>query len=199
MRMASEGDSDIETLRRFIKIVDETLAESDWQGTHLLRSIEKKIRGLRDEAEQIEAQIKEDNIAKSIGVRSGDAADVQIIYVSVYQQDYNDIRKWERTLKSITDYSITRSVYKEEEQIKEMIRGRPDPNKEGYVAVMVKKEDILKGFAGKPAADKLGFELLNIKEGGIHPAGIQRFVLGEKSYEFVNGSLRLITNNASSQ
>ena len=191
----NEKDGDTETLKRFIEIVDEGLAAGEWQGTHLLRSMEKKIQALREEAVQLQNQLKEEEMAKSIGAAGGSISDLQTVYVSVYQQDFNDLRKWERTLKSITDYSITRPVYKEEEHIKEMIRGRPDPNKEGYVAVMVKNEDIVKGFVGKPATDKSGYDLLNIKEGGVRPGGIRRFVLGGKSYEFVNGSLTLMASN----
>lgn len=191
--MTGEKDPDSETLRRFIEIVDEALVAGEWQGTHLLRSMEKKIKELREEAVQLQTQLKEDVMAKSIGAGGNTHSNLETVYVSVYQQDFNDLRKWERTLKSITDYSITRPVYKEEDHIKEMIRGRPDPNKEGYVAVMVKAEDIVPGFAGKPATDKSGYDLLNIKEGGVRPAGIRRFVLGDKTYEFIDGSLKLMT------
>ena len=192
--MTNEKEGDTETLRRFIEIVDEALAAGEWQGTHLLRSMEKKIKGLREEAEQLQLQLKEESMAKSIGAGGSSSSNLETVYVSVYQQDFNDLRRWERTLKSITDYSVTRPVYKEEEHIKEMIRGRPDPNKEGYVAVMVKKEDIVKGFAGKPATDKSGYELLNIKEGGVRPGGIRRFVLGDRTYEFVDGSLVMMAS-----
>ena len=78
-----------------------------------------------------------------------------------------------------------------------MIRGRPDPNKEGYVVVLVRKQDIVKGFAGKPTSDKLGYELLNVKEGGILPGGIQRFVLSGRTYELVEGTLKLLQVDAS--
>lgn len=192
--MTNEKDGDTETLRRFIEIVDDALAAGEWQGTHLLRSMEKKIKGLREEAEQLQLQLKEESMAKSIGAGGSSSSDLETVYVSVYQQDFNDLRRWERTLKSITDYSVTRPVYKEEEHIKEMIRGRPDPNKEGYVAVMVKKDYIVKGFAGKPATDKSGYELLNIKEGGVRPGGIRRFVLGDRTYEFVDGTLKMMAS-----
>lgn len=193
--MAEENNQDRQILKRFIEIVDETLGACDWQGTHLLRSMEKKIKGLREEAIQLDSQLKEEGMVQSMGFSNVSLSGFETVYISVFLQDFNDLRKWERTLKSITDYSVTRPVYKEEDQIKEMIRGRPDPNKEGYIAVMVKKEDIVKGVAGKAATDKLGFELLNIKEGGVKPAGIQRFVLGEKSYEFVDGSLKLLSSS----
>lgn len=195
--MADEKDQDREVLKRFISIVDETLVAGEWQTTHLLRSMEKKLKGLREEAVQIDAQLKEKAMVKSLGFTSASLSGFETVFVSVYQQDFNDLRKWERMLKSITDYSVTRPVYKEEEHIKEMIRGRPDPNKEGYIAVLVKKEDIVGAALGKPATDKSGFELLNIKEGGVKSAGIQRFVLGEKSYEFIDGSLKPMISSVS--
>ncbi len=191
--MSKEKDnSELETLKRFIDIVDKTLSAGGWQETFLLQNMEKKIKELREEAIEIQNQIKTENQAKSMGVNKAQLDDLQTVYVSVFQQDYNDLRSWERTLKSITDYSVTRPVYKEEVHIQEMIRGRPDPNKEGYVVVLVKKQDIVKGLPGKPATDKLGYELLNIKEGGIRPTGIQRFVLSSRTYEYIEGSLKLI-------
>ncbi|MBX9586405.1 MAG: Dot/Icm secretion system protein IcmQ [Gammaproteobacteria bacterium] len=191
--MSKEKDnSDLETLKSFIDTVDKTLATGGWQETFLLQNMEKKIKELREEAITLQNQIKTENQAKSMGVTKTQLDDLQTVFVSVFQQDYNDLRSWERTLKSITDYSITRPVYKEEEHIKEMIRGRPDPNKEGYVVVLVKRQDIVKGLPGKPAIDKLGYELLNIKEGGIKPGGIQRFILSGRTYEYVEGSLKLI-------
>lgn len=191
--MSKEKDnSEQDTLKRFIDIVDKTLSSGGWQETFLLQNMEKKIKELRAEAVELQNQLRMDNQAKSMGVVKAQLDDLQTVFVSVFQQDYNDLRSWERTLKSITDYSVTRPVYKEEGHIQEMIRGRPDPNKEGYIAVLVKKQDIVKGLPGKPATDKLGYELINIKEGGIKPAGIQRFVLSGRTYEFIEGSLKLI-------
>lgn len=194
--MSKEKDnSELETLERFIGIVDKTISSGGWQDTFLLQNMEKKIKELREEAVELQSRIKMEKQAKSIGAVQTKLDDFQTVFVSVFQQDYNDLRSWERTLKSITDYSVSRPVYKEEEHIQEMIRGRPDPNKEGYVAVLVRKQDVVKGLPGKPATDKQGYELLNIKEGGIKPAGIQRFVLSGRTYEYIEGSLKLIQTN----
>lgn len=192
--MAVEKEIELKAVKDLIRLLDETLASEGWQETFLLRSIEKKIKALRDEAEQLQTQYSEETLAKSLGAsRGASMSSYQTVYISVFQQEFTDLRKWERTLKSITDYSITRPVYKDEIHVQELIRGRPDPNKEGYVEVMVRNEDVVKGFAGKPTADKAGYELVNIKEGGVKPAGIKRFVLGSRRYEFVDGKLILIT------
>ena len=140
-----------------------TLSDGTWEETFLLKNMKKKLSELREEARQLQQQYREEAMAKSIGAGNASMDTLQTVYVSVFQQDFADLRKWERNAKNIYRYSITRPVYKEEDHVKEMIRGRPDPNKEGYVAVMVKKEDIVKGFAGKATADKSGYELLNIK------------------------------------
>jgi len=191
--MAAEKELELKAVKDLIRLLDETLASGGWQETFLLRSIEKKIKTLRDEAEQLQKQYHEETLAKSLGAAKGASMSSYLtVYISVFQQEFADLRKWERTLKSITDYSITRPVYKDESHVKELIRGRPDPNKEGYVEVLVKTEDVIKGFAGKPTADKSGYELVNIKEGGVKPVGIKRFVLGSRAYEFVDGKLVLI-------
>jgi intracellular multiplication protein IcmQ len=190
--MGAEKDHELKALKRFVEILDETLSTGMWEETFLLKSMKKKLSELREEAQQLQQQYREEAMAKSIGAGNAAMDTLQTVYISVFQQDFADLRKWERMLKSITDYSITRPVYKEEDHVKEMIRGRPDPNKEGYVAAMVKKEDIVKGFAGKATADKSGYELLNIKEGGIRPGGIRRLVLGSRTFEFVDGALKLI-------
>lgn len=190
--MKDEKDSELQTLKRIVNIVDDALSAGEWQETFLLRSMEKKLKELRDEAVDLQNQFKLDAQAKTLGIGKGQVSDLLTVYVSVYQQDFADLKKWERMLKSITDYSVTRPVYKDEAHVKEMIRGRPDPNKEGYVAVLVKEQDVVKGFAGKPTADKMGYELLNIKEGGVRPAGIQRFVLNGKTYEYSEGTLVLM-------
>jgi intracellular multiplication protein IcmQ len=194
--MSVEKESELETLKRFVDIIDKTLATGGWQDTFLLQSMEKKIKELRDEALELQNQFKQENQAKVMGVSRVNLDDLQAVFVSVFQQDFNDLRKWERMLKSLTDYSVTRPVYKDEEHVKEMIRGRPDPNKEGYVVVLVRKQDIVKGFAGKPTSDKLGYELLNVKDGGILPGGIQRFVLSGRTYELLEGTLKLLQVDA---
>lgn len=193
-----QDEPDLKAMQELVKALDKVLGVGDWQESLFLRGVEKKVRDLRTEAAELVNQLSVKANVKTPGAaKLADSAVqslMETVYISIYQHDPNDIRKWEKTLKVITEYSVTRPIYNQEDYVQEMIRARPDPNKEAYIAVDVKTADIIKGLAGKAAADKVGHELLAIRDGGVLPRNIKKFVHAGKIYQFADGVLKLVNS-----
>ncbi|MDQ2994953.1 MAG: type IVB secretion system protein IcmQ, partial [Pseudomonadota bacterium] len=160
---------------------------------------EKKIKDMREEAAELANKIAEEATIKIPGAVKTNTTQAltETVFISIYQHDPNNLTKWEKTLKTITEYSVTRPIYREEDHVQEMIRSRPDPNKEAYVAIGVKTVDIIKGLAGKAQADKAGHELVAIRDGCVLARNIKKFVHAGKVFEFTDGALKLIQNKTS--
>ncbi len=194
--MTVQDEPDLKAMQELVKALDKVLGVGDWQESLFLRGVEKKVRDLRTEAAELVNKLSAEMNVKQPGggARSASTVDsfMETVFISIYQHDPNDLRKWEKTLKAITEYSVTRPIYRVEDHVQEMIRARPDPTREAYIAVDVKTADIIKGLAGKASADKSGHELLAIRDGGVLARHVKRFVHTGKVYEFVNGSLKLV-------
>jgi len=196
--MTVQDEPDLKAMQELVKALDKVLGVGDWQESLFLRGVEKKVRDLRTEAAELVNKLSAELNAKQPGGGAAKSAStvasfMETVFISIYQHDPNDLRKWEKTLKSITEYSVTRPIYGVEDHVQEMIRARPDPNKEAYIAVDVKTADIIKGLAGKASADKSGHELLAIRDGGVLSRHIKKFVHAGKVYEFHNGALKETT------
>lgn len=199
--MTIQQNPELKAMQDLVKALDEVLGAGTWQESLFLRGLEKRVRDLRTEAEQVLVSLTTEANLKAPGFMAAQARnkaqhETELVYISLYQQNPNDLRKWEKTLRSITENSVSRPIYREQAHVEEMIRTRPDPSKESYIVVSVKTADIIKGLVGKASVDKSGNELLAIRDGGVLSHNIKRFVHAGRAYDFIEGALKLSENTS---
>lgn len=181
--------SDREILVELINILKDLLSKGDWSASLFLKTAYKKIDNLCQRAEELLNLINHGPKKEEEHINKESEGYLKV-FVSVYQSDYNNLTKWQNTLLGITEYSVSRPIYRNEEYIEEIIRARQSFN-EGYAIVFIRETDIIPPYAGKPLMDKFGHELLTVKQGAILPENIFEFVHLEKRYFFRNGRLLL--------
>jgi intracellular multiplication protein IcmQ len=180
-------DKYIEIGRQFVATLEDLLKVGDWEASLFLRVAQKKLQELRDEAIAISEDLAE--AAKEKDEHAGKERQGYIkVYISIYQSDSHNLVKWQNTLKGISEYSVSRPIYRNEEHIQEMIRSKRSPN-EAYATVYIKESDIISPYTGKIIEDRWGHELLTIRGGTLLPANIVEFIHNDKKYTFKNGKL----------
>lgn len=175
---------------KLIQILDELLSVGDWQASLFLKTAAKQFMELRLQAQQLLAEVQRVTSIQH-QERAHAFEDARVVYISVYQAEGHDLHKWHQTLKSLTDYSLSRPVYQEEEHIRAMIRAKEQVQREGYVQVLVQQQDIVALPSDKKSYDRFGNELLTLKAGVVKPEHIVEFVHGEQRYQFQQDALVL--------
>lgn len=175
-------ERNIEINKKLIAVLDELLGVGDWQASLFLRTAGKQIQNLREQAQKLLAEVAGGIVAPRIGQETKAKDGYIRVYISLYQAEGNDNQKWYRTLKSLADYSLSRPVYLEEQQVRAMIRTKENTHKEAYVAVFIQEKDIIHLPGGRMATDRLGHELLTLKAGAVKTENIIEFVHDDKHY-----------------
>lgn len=183
-----------EILQKLTKLLDELLDSDDWNKGIYLQTISGKIKELRKEVDNLIGEISSNQNVGAVGAVTKSQGYINV-FVSLYLADAKNLMMWQRTIKRINEFSTSRPVYRNEESIKQLIRGRPDPTKEGYAIVHIKETDIMKPYSGKQLADRFGNELLTIREGVIKSDAVRKFVHGPNVYKYENEELVLETTN----
>lgn len=178
-------------------LLRDLIETGNWEASLFLRTAYKRFKELHDEAVKL---------SKKFDRVSGPSADKLhrdklkqgyiLVYVSIYQSDPLNMIKWENTLKTIREYSITRPIYSSKAHVEEAIRSKQGSFNEGYVSVYIKKEDVIPPYAGKKVEDRWGHELLTLRDGSLLPINILEFVHNDRKYEFLNRKLVLKSSNS---
>ncbi len=184
------GIDELEGSRKLISILDELLNSDDWESSLLLRTAKKHLNALKDEAKQIADSLdgREEREQVDCSLKEGHIK----VYVSLYQTEGARLKIWHDMLKSLSEYSTSRPVYKDEEQVRTAIRSKPDMQRHAYAVVIISESGII--HFEKPAVDRLGQELLTLKDSVIETKNIIEFIhANEKRYKFRNDTLVLDT------
>lgn len=183
--MATDKDQ-IERVNNLIAILKDLQGGVPEDSGLLLKNIGVRFAKLQSEAEALLAEMTGVDLKaqESASTSPTGAAGQTTVYISLFQADAENIIQWEKTLKRIGEYSLSRPIYRKVEHVAQMIRTRPDPRKEAYAAVSVADESIIRGYAGKKETDVNGNEILTLKEGAMKSSNIQQFVHGDEVFAF---------------
>jgi len=179
---------------KLLDAFDKLLASGDWEASLYLKATKKRILKLR---EQTEALLKEAQVIQAGGSEEQEgvgkklAAGQRKVYISLYQAEPDNLSKWKNILKSLPMLSISRPIYAEETHVHSMIRNKDAPQKEAYAVLLVDESDIIHAYHGKALADKLGNELLTLKQRAVRLDHIIEFVHGAKHYLYKGNELIL--------
>lgn len=185
-------DEEVQKSLEALKALDKAIEGGPWDKSLLLRAIGKKLHDARErfiEDLDLKEILEKSSASQEIAQPSLQNADFLEVYVSLYQAQGTNLQKWAAILTSITQLSITRPIYKNEEDIKASIRAKDFQANDAYVAVKVRQTDVMKSPEGKTPVDRFGRELLVLKENVVRPENISRFVHLTGEYRFVKGVL----------
>jgi intracellular multiplication protein IcmQ len=185
----SNNEMSIEVNRKLIEIFDELLVAGDWEASLFLRAMGKQVRDLREKALQLLVSATGSAAYSTSNVLEEKAGHIKV-FISVYQTEGNNLQKWHKTLKSLSDHSISRPVYREETHVQEMIRSKTDKQREAYVKILIKEGDVL-ATNTKITTDRLGNELIVLKPHTVKLENIIEFVHCQNRYRYLDDQLVL--------
>jgi intracellular multiplication protein IcmQ len=191
--MAQEDEDQKKLEEDLIKAFDEVIKDERWERSLFFRNIRKGLGDARDYLKKELGLTQEvevppptpQEIATSAALPEG----IIEIFISLYAAEGGSVNRWETILSSLSAHSISRPIYKNEQDIKDIIRGKDYQQNDAYVVIHIREAEILKPFNNKTPVDKAGRELLVIKEGAILPQNISRFVHFGSEYVYKSGRL----------
>ncbi len=176
--------------KEIVRAIDKVLKAGDWDDSLFLRNTVKPLKKIRDEAVALQKHAKMVAGETEITLRDLEE-DETLVYISVFQSEGHNIKKWELQLSSLQSHLLGRPVYEQEEDVQKVIRQKLIQTSEAYVIVAIKKEGI-QDFAYQAArVDRHGNTLLTLKEKAVKPENIFKFAHQGKRYYFVKNKLVL--------
>lgn len=92
-----------------------------------------------------------------------------IVYIYLYNAQGLVLKTWQKMLNPAVfyEYSVNRPIYTDKTHVDAFIRSKPNKVQHGYLAVVIKKQDILNGEGLEGAKDAIGNPLVKVKEGSL--------------------------------
>lgn len=174
-----------------ISAADGVLNASDWESSLFLRNTIKPLKSIRDHAVELREALGGDDLAAATHSTAPLAENCVRLYVSLYQSNGHDIKKWANQLDSIVRHMTGRPVYQDEEAVRKMVRAKCAQTSEAYVVVAVNQSKIISNANGKRRKDRFESVLIDLLPGALMRENILEFVHQNKRYYFHEGQLLL--------
>lgn len=171
-----------------IQAVDNVLNENSWDDSLFLRNTLKPLKEIREEAIRLKQEATMTVEEHKMSLR-GLTEDEMFAYISIFQSDGQNLRKWELQLNSIRSHLLGRPVYENEDDVQKVMRQKVIQTSEAYIVVAIKKEDVQNFAYQASRVDRLGNPLLTLKESAVKPENIFEFIHQGKRFFFKNGKL----------
>lgn len=183
-----------EVREKLLEIIDKAITEGHWDSSLFAKNIGKRLQEIREYVDHELPAVSNQPAAtrQSITPTVASKPGHRLLYIALYQAEGLFLDRWLSTLKLLVGHSVSRPVYAKEDEVRAMIRARPNPKKsEAYAAVWVKESDILPSHAGARTQDRLGHQLLALKENSIRLENLVAFVHDDKRYQLLEDELVL--------
>ncbi len=183
-----------------IRIVDKLIAEGQWEGSLFFEIAGKKLRDLRDrlnkKLELMGPSASQKNSTLTNNQPAISHSGLIEIYISLYNAEGNNLKKWEIILASLNRQIVSRPIYKKEKDIADIIKAKNNTMNDGYAIAYVSETDIMRPQSAldKIPIDRYGHELITLKEHVLKPENITKFVHVTGEYSFQHGVLRKLGN-----
>lgn len=127
-----------------------------------------RFRFVRDRLQALEAQVEEQlaYLRKADEkVVSEQADDETVVYVYLFNAQGIILQTWHKMLTPSVFYehSVNRPIYADKSQIEAYIRSKANKTQHAYLALHLRKTDILPGIV----KDAIGGELIKVREGSL--------------------------------
>lgn len=185
-----------EEVASVLKILSDLLEHAPWASSAFLRVLGKKLQGIYDSFEQ-EVETGHKPLAET-AIRNQKerkpSETQQEVFVALYSSEGTNLQSWEQNLNNLPKQAVSRPIYAEEAAVKSFIRTKDKKANEGYAVIYVNQADILPTPLEKTPKDRLGTELLTLKDGALALNQLVRFVHKDHMYRYEYGRLIKITS-----
>ena len=162
---------ELETSIKILKTLDEAIANGPWDYNLFFKGIGKKLMDARERfVRELGLEVIPVKKVPKLRTRVPNCSPESMF---PDQAEGANISKWQTVINTLAGYNLTRPVYKSEIDIQEAIRFKEFKQNDAYVAVKIRKDDILK-LTEKPPVDRYGHELLVLREGAVQQENISR-------------------------
>lgn len=146
-----------------------------------------KFRFIRDRLNALLSRLEklltvEEKKAEEAGVVVG--PDEAVVYVYLFNVNGLTFSSWRNMVgkQVFYEYSVNRPIYSEKAHIEELMRTKRSKEQHAYLAVVIKKTEILKPVSETSVKDAVGNPLIKIKEGCLHTEKLLAFVHNGRVY-----------------
>lgn len=195
--MNPESKQSATLIKQLLEAFDKTISSKVWRKSLFLSAILTKIKELRAKVINLLAsyegkQASQGEISQS-NSNQKDNPHIKPVYIYLYNVDGDNLRKWEKLLVNIDKQAITRPIYSHKEDVLKVIQANKSLSRknEAYIIAQLNEQDILYNDNNKASCDKLGHELISIKDKALNASHVQCFCHVSGSYRFLNGKLVL--------
>ncbi len=117
----------------------------------------------------------------------------QYVFVHLFNAKGKILTRWENMLspRNLTEYSVNRPIYAEQNQVEAYIRSRPNDDEHAFLMMKIEQSAILHGEESTSNCDLLGHPLLKLKEGALKEIGLVYFFHKGSCYILSRGHLVL--------
>jgi len=181
-----------EIAKKVKEVIAGVLATGDWESSIFLKATATKLRRLQAEAEQLSRLGEQVQQVQNVATASDKAVQRRVVplgysqvFILLYQVDNTNLQGWYHTIKTLTDYSVTRPAYKNEAHAREFIRSKTSGiERNGYAVVNIKSDDFYN--VEQPPVDASGQQLFVLKENSVKLENIVEFVLANKQHYVIH-------------
>ena len=181
----------LKAAKEFLKALDHAIASGSWDETNFVLIIGKKLKEMREKiAEDIkiaeeDSDFSSDFLSKNLAMQNS----LKEVYIVLYSLEGSKLQSWEQIIVNLRRQMVSRPVYSTEEEAIAIIKTKEKKINEAYVSVFVNEEDILHMPADKSPVDKLGQNMLVLKDNSISLDYINYFVHLTGKYRYSRGKL----------
>ncbi|MGQ3888111.1 Dot/Icm secretion system protein IcmQ [Legionella sp. CNM-1927-20] len=174
-------------VKAILKILDDAISQGPWEATNLLKVIGKTLENFRSELLEEVSRIEETKKQNILG--RAPSPNQQEVFISLYTTDGSNIQAWERIILNLPRQMISRPIYANEEDVKNLIKSKENKLNEGYIAIFVDKNSILNLPPDKMPRDRFGKQLLTLRDRSLDLNNIDYFVHLSGTYRYQRGRL----------
>lgn len=167
-----------EIREKLIQTLDSIIENGRWGSSLFLKNLLKRIEAMRA---KLLAKLTASTASSTVALLAATQKEgYQRVYIELYQASCENIENWAKTLKSLTEHFVSRPVYRMEADVQELVRTKHSRT-DAYVTVWVKQSDIIPS-SGEVLKDRLGHELLKLRENSVQLENIIEFVHDKITY-----------------
>ena len=174
-----------------LKALDDAIQQGPWGTSSFLRVIGKSLLEIREGfAKRVDASAQQQSnrlssLANQMALRSAQRK----VYIVLYSFEGSNIKTWERIVANLPRQMISRPVYSQEDDAIAFIKTKENKNNEAYIVIYINESDILPMPTDKLPHDKLGKQLLTLKDKSLKLDNIDCFVHQSGVYHYSQGRL----------
>jgi len=186
----AEGTDNSEVNIKILKALDTAISEGPWSESPFLKATGKKLQAIRGEfAKGIGMEGSLDVGAGTGATETAVPKGMIEVYMLLYVAEGSKLHKWEGILSSVEKYSLSRPIYRSEQDIQNILREKGDDANNGYIAVLISETDITEESSEEVPKDRHGNELLVVRDRSVKPEHITRFVHVGSEFQFKDSKL----------